>query len=101
LLEILVARARSQTSRPAKVPILIINALGLDTPRKDRIEAAPAALDVKFLAADTVVLGNGPSTDQMRVIVGADGRSRAAASGKTAKDKFSIRPTSTPMPRSN
>jgi hypothetical protein len=107
LLELLVARARAQKSRPAKVPILMIDALNLDAPG-DKVGAAGAVIDVTFLAADTVKLGNGPSTDQMRVIIGADGRVRGAANGSTAKkrradgtmveDKFSMRPTSKPMP---
>jgi hypothetical protein len=94
LMELLVARARSQKSRPARVPILLIDALDLDSPGKDKVGAAPMAIDVTFLAADTVRFGNGPSTDQLRIIIGADGRSRGGESGSTAKDKFSFRPTS-------
>ena len=84
LTELLVARARSQKARPARVPILFIDALSLDSPGKDKVGAAPMAIDVTFLAADTVRLGNGTSTDQMRVIIGVDGRSRGAAAGTTA-----------------
>jgi hypothetical protein len=100
LMEVLVARARSQKARSAKVPILFIDALHLDSPGKDKVGAAPAALDVTFMAADTVKIGNGASTDQMRVIIDADGRIRGAKNGSTAKDKFSMRPTSKPMPPS-
>jgi hypothetical protein len=99
LIEVLVARARPQKSRPARVPILFIDALHLDAPTTDKVGAAPRAIDVTFLAADTVKLGNGPSTDQMRVIIGADGRSRGGVSGSTAKDKFSFWPTSKAVPR--
>lgn len=99
LMEILVARARSQKSRPIKVPILFIDALDLDSPAKDKVGAAPMAIDVTFLAADTVKFGNGTSTDQLRVIIGADGRSRGGESGSTAKDKFSFRATSKPVSR--
>jgi hypothetical protein len=99
LSEVVIARARSQHSRSAKIPILLIDALDLDSPPKDKVGAAAATLDVTFLAADTVKIGNGTSTDQMRVIVGSDGRSRGAKAGATAKDKhFSIRPTSKPVP---
>lgn len=99
LIEIVVARARSQKSPSAKIPVLVIDALDLDSPAKDRVVAAPMPVDVTFLAADTVRLGNPTSKDQMRAIIGADGRSRGAASGSTAKDKFSIRPTSKPVSR--
>jgi hypothetical protein len=102
LLELVVARARSQNARSAKVPILLIDALGLDSPGKNKVEAATAAVDVTFLAADTVRLGNGISTDQMRFIIGADGRCRGAKNGATAKDHFSMVPTSKPVtPRFN
>jgi hypothetical protein len=97
LMEILVARARAQKSRPVKVPILLIDALYLDSPGKDKVGAAVQAIDVTFLGADTVKFGNGASTDQLRVIIGTDGRSRGGASGSTAKDKFSFRPTSKPV----
>jgi hypothetical protein len=96
LIELVVARARSQGSPSAKVPILLIDALNLDTPGRAKIGADTATADVTFLTADTVRLGNGTSTDQMRVIIGADGRSRGAASGSTANDKFSIEPASKP-----
>jgi|SRR5579884_2124222 len=91
LAELIVARARSQHARSVKIPILYIDALKLDT-RSDKIGAAPQTLDLTFLPADTVRVGNGPSTDQMRLIVGADGRIRDVASGSTATDKFSARP---------
>jgi hypothetical protein len=100
LIELVVARARSQKSRSAKIPVLLIDALNLDTPGKAKVGADTATADVTFLAADTVMLGNGKSKDQMRVIIGADGRSRGGANGSTAKDKFSIRPTSKPLPPS-
>lgn len=89
LSELVVARARAQKSRSVKVPILFIDALNLDT-HGDKVGAGPMALDVTFLAADTVRIGNGTSTDQMRLIVGADGRCRSGGSGSTAKDKFSF-----------
>jgi hypothetical protein len=98
LTEVLVARARAQKSRPTRVPILFIDALDLDSPAKDKVGAAIRAIDVTFLASDTVKLGNGESTDQLRVIIGSDGRSRGATAGATAKDQhFSIRPTSKPV----
>jgi hypothetical protein len=94
LIEVVVARARSQNARSARIPILLIDALNLDTPGKSKVGADTATADVTFLAGDTVMLGNGKSTDQMRVIIGADGRSRGGANGSTARDKFSIRPAS-------
>jgi hypothetical protein len=98
LLELVVARARSQGSRSAKVPILVIDALDLDSPAAaDRVKADAGAVDVTFLAGDTVMLGTATSKDQMRIIVGADGRIRGAKNGSTAKDKFSMRPTSKPV----
>jgi len=98
LMEVVVARARSQKSRSTKIPILLIDALSLDTPRKAKVLARIDTLDVTFLAADTVRLGNGPSTDQMRVLIGADGRVRGGMNGSTAKDTFSMRATSKPVP---
>jgi hypothetical protein len=96
LIELLVARARAQKARSVKMPILVIDALGLDSPAKDKVGAGRMTVEVAFLAADTVRLGNATSKDQMRVIIGADGRCRGAASGSTAKDEFSMRPTSKP-----
>lgn len=98
LLELVVARARSQKSRSAKVPILQIDALYLDSPHAaDKVGAEPGPVDVTFLAGDTVMLGTPRSKDQMRLIIGADGCIRGAASGSTSKDKFSTRPTSKPV----
>jgi hypothetical protein len=97
LIEVVVARARSEKSRSGRIPILLIDALNLDTPGKSKVGADTATADVTFLAGDTVMLGNGKSRDQMRVIIGADGRSRGGANGSTAKDKFSVRPTSKPL----
>jgi hypothetical protein len=98
LMEVVVARARSQKSPSAKIPILLIDALSLDTPGKAKVLARIDTLDVTFLTADTVRLGNGPSTDQMRVIIGADGRVRGGMNGSTAEDTFSMRATSKPAP---
>jgi hypothetical protein len=97
LLELVIARARSQKARPAKVPLLGIDALNLDS-QGDIIGAGVGPVDVTFLAADTVRLGNPTSKDQMRFIIGADGRCRSAMNGSTAKDKFSMRATSNPVP---
>ena len=90
LIEVIVARARSRESRSAKIPFLLIDGLNLDTPKGAQVGAMPAVADITFLAADTVKLGNGSSTDQMRIVVGADGRIRSAANGSTARDQFSI-----------
>lgn len=80
----LVELARRPTNaRPERLAIGIVSTNDLER-----------RLVATLLAADTVRLGNATSKDQMRVIIGADGRSRGAASGSTAKDKFSIRPTS-------
>ena len=95
--EVLVAEARSRQSRSARVPILLIDALNLDSSGRDRVSTGLDTIDVTFLAADTVRLGNGTSKDQMRIIIGSDGRSRGARSGATAKDNFSIRPTTKPV----
>jgi hypothetical protein len=98
LSEVVVAHARAQKSRSSKVPVLFIDALNLDPHHAtDKVDAGPAALDVTFLAADTVRFGNGPSTDQMRLIIGADGRLRGGGSGSTAKDKFSISRVARPV----
>jgi len=98
LIELVVARARSQRARSAKVPILGIDALNLDPPHAaSKVGAGVTPVDLTFLAGDTVMLGNPTSKDQMRIVVGADGRIRGARNGSTAKDKFSMRPTSTPV----
>jgi hypothetical protein len=97
LIELAVARARSQNSRFAKVPILLIDALYLDSPGKDKVEAGPAPIEITFLGSDTVMLVTTTSKDQMRLIIGSDGRSRGAKSGATAKDHFSIMPASNPV----
>jgi hypothetical protein len=98
LLELVVARARLQKSRSAKIPILGIDALDLDSPGKEKVEAGTMPVDVTFLAADTVRLGNPKSADQVRMIIGTDGRIRSARSGSTAKSRFSMRPTLTRAP---
>jgi hypothetical protein len=98
LTELVVARARAQQSRSSKVPILFIDALNLDPHHAaDKVDAGAMTLDVTFLTADTVRIGNGRPTDQLRVIIGADGRFRGGTSGPTAKDTFSFRPTSKPV----
>ena len=98
LLELVVARARLQKSRSAKIPILGIDALYLDSRGKENVEAGTEPVDVTFLAADTVRLGNPKSADQVRMIVGADGHVRGARSGSTSKSIFSMRPTSKRVP---
>jgi hypothetical protein len=95
LLEVVVAHARSQKSRSVKVPILAIDALDLDShDAVNKVAAGVAPIDLTFLAGDTVVIGTSTSKDQMRMIVGADGRIRGAKNGSTSKDRFSMRPTS-------
>ena len=39
------------------------------------------------------------SADQMRVVVGPDGRARGAKNGATAKDQFAMWPTTNPRAR--
>ena len=101
LIELVVARARSKASRPTAIPIVLIDALNLDSsPTASlRSRADTGTANVTFLSADTVMLGNARSRDQMRLLIGADGRSRGAASGTTATDHFAILPTSKPVPQ--
>jgi hypothetical protein len=100
LIEVVVARARSQHARTTTVPILFIDALNLDVgptaPLRSR--AGAGTVDVTFLRADTVrfssFLASGAPranarADQLRVVVGSDGRVRGAVSGADAKDHFS------------
>jgi hypothetical protein len=95
LIELVVARARSQGARSAKVRILEIDGLNLEKPRAaSKVGAGVGPVDITFLAGDTVMLGTPTSKDQMRLVVGADGRIRSAKNGSTAKDRFSMRPTS-------
>jgi hypothetical protein len=92
LAEVAIAHARSMHTHTAKAPIVFIDALNLDSPGK--IQAGPVMTELTFLPADTVRLSNGKSTDQLRFIVGADGKVREAKSGSTANDNFVARAAS-------
>jgi len=100
LYELVVARARSQKSRTVSVPILKIDADDLDKSPNASLRSLAGLVpgEVTFLSADTVMLGNAREKDKVRIIIGADGRARGAASGRDAKDHFAMRPTSKPVP---
>jgi len=102
LYEVIVARARALKARAKTVPMSVVKIdaddLGKFPTRSLRSIAAFVPGEVTFLPADTVMLGNTQEKDKVRLIIGADGRARAAASGADAKDHFSMRPTSKPAP---